>query len=79
MKVKLRLFATYREFLPEGVDGNTIEVEVKDVVSVGDLVAQYGVPTGRESVILLNGTSTSIDELLIEGDVVSAFPALAGG
>jgi molybdopterin converting factor small subunit len=45
-----------------------------------DLLARFGVPTGdRVSVILVNGRSVEPERVLEEGDVIAAFPALAGG
>lgn len=79
MKVKLRLFATYRQYLPEGVQGSTVEVEVGTNTRVADLVLTLGIPVGKESVILLNGITPDLDEILQENDVLSAFPAMAGG
>jgi molybdopterin converting factor small subunit len=79
MKVKLRLFATYRRYLPAGNDGNTVEVEVQVGTRVGDLVTMFDVPVGQESVILLNGSTSQLDNILSDGDVISAFPAMAGG
>jgi len=79
MKVKLRLFANYRQYLPEGVQGGTVEIDVGSDTSVADLVLNLGIPLGKESVILLNGVTPDLDEILQENDVLSAFPAMAGG
>jgi molybdopterin converting factor small subunit len=79
MRVKLRLFATYREYIPPGNDGNTIEVEVPTGTRVVDIMSMYNIPVGQESVILLNGVSPHLDENVNDGDIISAFPAMAGG
>jgi molybdopterin converting factor small subunit len=79
MKVKLRLFATYQQYLPEGVQGSTVEIDVGSHTSVANLVLYLGIPIGKESVILLNGVTPDLDEILQENDVLSAFPAMAGG
>jgi len=79
MRVKLRLFATYRQFLPKETDGNTIEVEVHIGTRVSDLISFYGIPMGADSVILVNGITPSLNDHLNEEDVVSAFPAMVGG
>ena len=79
MRVKLRLFATYRKYLPAGNDGNTVEVQVPIGTSVGDIASMFDVPLGQDSVILLNGTSPQLDDKVKDGDVISAFPAMAGG
>ena len=79
MRVKLRLFATYQQFLPSNTEGNTIEIEVQGGTLVGDLMSLYDIPIGADSVILVNGITPSLNDHVNEGDVVSAFPAMAGG
>lgn len=79
MRVKLRLFAIYRQYLPSKADSNTIEIEVQEGTSVGDLMSMFNIPQGAESVILLNGITPSLLDQVKEGDIVSAFPAIAGG
>ena len=79
MRVKLRLFATYQQFLPSNTEGNTIEIEVQGGTRVGDLMSLYEIPVGADSVILVNGITKGLNDQVNEGDVVSAFPAMAGG
>ncbi len=79
MKVQLKLFATYREYLPSEAEGNKIEVEVDSNTNVRTLLKLYGVPIDRTSVILINGRTPDGKKPLEDGDVVSAFPAIAGG
>lgn len=79
MRVKLRLFATYRQYLPPRTEATTIEIDVQEGTSVSDLMSMYNIPLGAESVILVNGMTPSLGDQVKEGDVVSAFPAMAGG
>ena len=79
MRVKLRLFATYQQYLPSKTEGNTIEVEVQAGTRVSDLMSLYEIPVGADSVILVNGITPRLNDQVNEGDVVSAFPAMAGG
>lgn len=80
MRVVLKLFATYRRYLPPQCTGSACEVEVPTGTPVIDLLAQFHVP--REpgaSVILVNGRTAPPDRALQEDDVVAVFPAMAGG
>ncbi len=80
MRVVLKLFATYRRYLPRECTGSACEVEVPIGLPVIDLLAQFDVP--REpgaSVILINGRAAPPDRALQEDDVVAVFPAMAGG
>jgi len=79
MRVKIRLFATYSQYLPSKAEGNTIEVEVQAGTRVSDLMSLYEIPVGADSVILVNGITPRLNDQVNEGDVVSAFPAMAGG
>ena len=73
------MFATYRQFLPKETDGNSIDVEVHVGTRVSDLMSLYGIPMGADSVVLVNGITPRLNDHLEEEDVVSAFPAMAGG
>lgn len=44
------------------------------------MLARFSVPTDDgASVILINGRSVEPERVLEEGDVIAAFPAMAGG
>jgi sulfur carrier protein ThiS len=79
MRVQLKLFATYRNHLPPGAEGNVMDVQVPTNTRVSDLLRQFGLPENESRVILINGLGTREDQVLQENDVVAAFPALAGG
>lgn len=79
MRVVVKLLATYRKNLPPQVEGNFYEMEVATGTKATDLLVMFGVPVDSSSVILVNGHSYNLNKPLEEGDVVSAFPAMAGG
>jgi molybdopterin converting factor small subunit len=79
MKVRLKLFATFRRYLPPGTQGSARDMEVPDDTQVSDLLSQFGVPEKESLVILVNGRDAGPDRVLQEGDVVAVFPTLAGG
>ena len=54
-------------------------LEVAPGTSAGDLAGQYGIPLNNSSVILVNGHTVDLAAPLQEGDVLAAFPAMAGG
>lgn len=78
MQVKLKLFAGYRRYLPEDGQGTARDLEVETDTSVHDLLSMLNVPI-EGSVMLVNGRMAAPEQVLEEGDVVAAFPALAGG
>jgi molybdopterin synthase sulfur carrier subunit len=79
MNISLKLIATYRKFLPEGTPGNTIKLEITPGTKVEVLVSTFGIPVDDTSVIVVNGQTPVDGQELEDGDVVSVFPALAGG
>jgi molybdopterin converting factor small subunit len=79
MKISLKLIATYRQLLPEGTPGNTVELEIAPGTTVEEVLSKFGVPLDETSVFVVNGRMPVEGQQLKEGDVVSAFPALAGG
>jgi sulfur carrier protein ThiS len=77
MKVQLKLIASYRDFLPPENAGKA-EVEVPEGTTAASLLVDFGVPL-EETVILVDGRSPEPDDYLVEGNVVFAFRATAGG
>ena len=79
MKISVKLIATYRELLPPGTQGNKTEIDVPEGTTVSDVMIQFNVPQGETSVIVVNGLTVSLSTVLVEGDMVTAFSAIAGG
>jgi len=79
MKVRLKLFATFRRYLPPGAQGSACDVEIPDGAQVSELLSRFGVPDKESLIILINGRDASPDRILQDGDIVAVFPAMAGG
>ena len=79
MKISVKLIATYRELLPPGTKGNKTEIEVPEGTTASDVMAQFNVPQDDSSVIVVNGLTVLLSTVLVEGDEVTAFSAIAGG
>ncbi len=79
MRVRVKLIANYMKLLPPGTKGNTTELDAPPGASIGDLLGPMGVPLDDTTVLLLNGYQAEADALLAEGDIVTAFSAIAGG
>lgn len=80
MRVKVKLFGTFREYMPhEAVDG-VLALDVPDSSCVKDLLTYLNVPIDEDSaIIMVNGFHVEADYPLQENDTLSAFPAVAGG
>ncbi|MBT7190000.1 MAG: MoaD/ThiS family protein [Anaerolineae bacterium] len=79
MKISVKLIATYRELLPPGTQGNKTEIEVSQGTTASDVMTRFNVPQDETSVIVVNGLTVPLSTLLVEGDMVTAFSAIAGG
>jgi molybdopterin converting factor small subunit len=81
MQVTVKLFATFRQYLPPiAVDG-ACTIHLTSPISVRDALGRAGLPVDKldGAVILVNGRQSNLDQRLDDGDIVSAFPAMAGG
>lgn len=79
MKVTVRLLATYQELFPSETKGSDCVFEVADGDTCESVLSKLNVPTDSASVILVNGFTPELGQELREGDVICAFPAIAGG
>jgi molybdopterin converting factor small subunit len=79
VKVTVRLFATFRDFLPQHAVQSALHVDVNAPETVQALLTALHVPEDLPKIVLVNGKYASDDSLLTEGDVVSVFPPLIGG
>ncbi|MCK5921505.1 MAG: MoaD/ThiS family protein [Methylococcales bacterium] len=73
----MKLFATYREYLPPECNGK-MEMEVPEGATAVSVLTDLGIPID-ESVLLVDGRSPNPGETLNPGEVVCAFSAVAGG
>ena len=79
MEVKVKLFATLRDYLPENSDGKSCQMEIDETTKVEQIITKLKIPDEIPKIILVNGLSGSIDQTLKEGDELSIFPPVAGG
>jgi len=79
MRITLKLFATFRRYLPPEAKGSACLLEVPAGSSVADVLHRFEVPTDGAAVLLVNGRTADPGQVLEEGDALAAFPAMAGG
>jgi molybdopterin synthase sulfur carrier subunit len=83
MKIRLKLFAALRDYLPAGATSNEIEFEVADGISLKGMTDLNAVPAKRVHLVLVNGyhvpPSAYSGTILKEGDIVAMWPPVAGG
>lgn len=79
MEIELKLFANFRDYLPEGSDRFSTRITINDSERVADVLRKLGLPAKHPKIILINGVHAKEDALLKDGDVLSIFPPVAGG
>ena len=79
MTVRVRLFATFREFSPAEAVNATFPVEVDEHGTVQGLLKLLSLPEDLARIVLVNGRQVTEDSSLSPGDTVSIFPPLIGG
>lgn len=79
MKVEVQLFATLAAHLPPGIPGDSVSLQVPEGATVAEVIQSLHIPTDLDCLRVVNGHDAPAEQRLIEGDVLSLFPPLAGG
>jgi len=79
MQVKIKLFATLRDYLPKESDGKSCQVDIDEKTTIEQIIGELHIPGDIPKIILVNGRNGSLNQTLKEGDEVSIFPPVAGG
>ncbi len=79
MKIRVRLHATLRPYLPPLTEGNLLEVELPAGATAGDVARALGIPEGFAGVAFSGGEKREMHDALQPGEELDLFPPLAGG
>lgn len=79
MKIEVKLFANFRDYLPKGSDRFSCSITLNPSQRVGDVLGKLGLPKDHPKIILINGVHGKEGDRLKDGDVLSVFPPVAGG
>jgi molybdopterin converting factor small subunit len=79
VKVEVQLFATLAAYLPAGVEGDSVSLELPAGAVVADAIARLRIPPDLDYLRIVNGHDAGASQALEDGDVLSLFPPLAGG
>ena len=79
MQVKIKLFATLRDYLPKESDGKSCQMDIDEKTTIEQIIAQLHIPGDIPKIILVNGRNGSLNQTLKADDEVSIFPPVAGG
>ena len=78
MRIEVRLYATLRRHALSAA-GGVLAVDVPEGSTVADVIAKVQVDANEVHLLMVNGISSSLDQVLAEGDRLGLFPAVGGG
>ena len=83
MQINIEFYASLMQYLPAGKSRHRREVRVDDGLRLSRLIEQYHIPEKMAHIVLVNGHFVNTDKRaeceLMENDVVSVWPPVAGG
>jgi sulfur carrier protein ThiS len=83
MQINIEFYASLMQYLPSGKSRHRREIRVADGLPVSRLIEQFHIPEKMAHIVLVNGHFVEADKRaereLVEGDVVSVWPPVAGG
>ena len=79
MKVEVKLFANFQEYLPPGSEKYSYTLELEEGTTIAQVLARLKIPESQPMVPLVNGIYRKPEDPLQPGDVLSIFPPVAGG
>ena len=83
MQINIEFYASLMKYLPPGKSRFRREVKVDDGLLLSRLIEQFHIPLQMAHIVLVNGRFVEVEardeRALIEGDVVSIWPPVAGG
>lgn len=83
MQVKLKLYASLGQYLPDGAERNIANIEVADGTTILQVLDSYNVPPKSCHLVLLNGhfQAPAVRDAVIlkAGDHLAVWPPVAGG
>jgi len=83
VQIRVKLFATFRQYLPEDADSQGIRLEIGEDSTPLQVLQRLGVPVDAIHLVLINGEYIEPDRrheaIFHDQDVLAVWPAVAGG
>ena len=83
MNINIEFYASLMKYLPPGKSRFRREVKVDDGLLLDRLIEQFHIPPQMAHIVLVNGHFVAVEQraerVLVENDVVSIWPPVAGG
>jgi sulfur carrier protein ThiS len=83
VQINIEFYASLMQYLPPGKSRHRREIRVDDGLRVKPLIEQFHIPDKMAHIVLVNGHFVNPElrgeRELVEGDVISIWPPVAGG
>lgn len=79
MTIEVRLFANLARYLPPGVRGDAVTLELPEGAPMAAVLTGLGIPDDVPRLLFVNGRDATPADRLRPGDVVTILPPLVGG
>lgn len=79
LKVKVKLFGIFRNYLPSESEGPTFWMEFEEGATLEEILVRLGIPEEEPKALVHNHRAGKKEQVLADGDVVAVFPPVAGG
>lgn len=82
MTVTVKFFSSLMEYLPETVDGNSVEIPGAQGITPNQILDRYKVPYDEAQMMMRNGEflpNENRDNPLQDGDKLGIWPTIQGG
>ncbi|HET6418739.1 MAG TPA: MoaD/ThiS family protein, partial [Geobacteraceae bacterium] len=75
MRIEVRLYATLRRYAQSAAEG-VLNVDVPAGSKASDVIARIRVNADEVHILMVNGVSSPLNQVLAEGDRLGLFPAV---
>jgi hypothetical protein len=79
MKIRVKLFGTLRQYVPDYDPEYGLEIEIPDGAKVQDLLARLEISESNTPIIAIDNRIAKIDDELMEGSWVNLIQRAFGG
>ncbi len=80
MEIEVKLYSILARYLPPGTDGRRVFLTVPEGATVAEALDQLGVPKEQAKLVVIDGVVHQKKDMVLQtGNVLSIFPAIAGG
>ena len=79
MRVRVKLFGIFCDFLPPEAEGSGFWLDFQEEARVKDVLSRLKIPEDLARSIIYNGRVGEESQALQEGDIVAIFSPITGG